>query len=264
MVAMRASIGCAVVLAADAAGASPEVQLPGARDVNADGFAILPDGLDESWIARLRTAIDSVESGTGVRRRRDVYAIRGLLRRAPGIRELLNLPLVRSLVEPILGPGFFAVSGTLFDKTPRANWKVAWHQDLSIAVRARVEMPGFGPWSTKAGVPHVQPPVSVLEGMLAVRFHLDDCGEDNGALRVIPGSHRLGRLSAERIREVVDATAARICTAPVGAIVVMRPLCVHASSSATQAQNRRVIHLELVARDLPPPMEWHDATRAAP
>jgi ectoine hydroxylase-related dioxygenase (phytanoyl-CoA dioxygenase family) len=61
---------------------------------------------------------------------------------------------------------------------------------VTIAVQDKVEAEGFGPWSVKADVIHVQPPASILECMLSVRLHLDDCGEENGALRVIPGSHK--------------------------------------------------------------------------
>lgn len=113
----------------------------------------------------------------------------------------------------------------------------------------------------KAGVPHVQPPVGVLENMLALRFHLDESGQDNGALRVIPGSHRLGRLSPKTIAEITAARRATVCAVPAGGIVAMRPLCLHASSSAKQATNRRVVHLVLAAHDLPRPLEWHEAYR---
>ena len=93
------------------------------------------------------------------------------------------------------------VRAILFDKTPSANWKVVWHQDLTIAVRERGVVSGFGPWSEKEGVVHVQPPIELLERMLAVRVHLDDCGADNGPVRVLPASHRVGRLSGEAIDE---------------------------------------------------------------
>jgi len=44
--------------------------------------------------------------------------------------------------------------------------------------------------------------VELLEQMLAARIHLDDCDETNGALRVLRGTHRLGRLSSERIQQL--------------------------------------------------------------
>ena len=110
------------------------------------------------------------------------------------MRELATSPLILELVEPVLGPDFFPVRGLLFDKIPGANWKVPWHQDVTIAVRKRIEADGFGPWSMKADVLHVQPPAAILEHMLSVRLHLDNCGEENGALRIIPASHLRGRI----------------------------------------------------------------------
>jgi ectoine hydroxylase-related dioxygenase (phytanoyl-CoA dioxygenase family) len=239
----------------------PEPPLPGdySAILREEGVVVLPVGLEASIASRLLTSVERIEGGDGVRRRGDVYAVRNFLSVAPEALEALKVPLVRLLVEPILGPHFFVVGGTVFNKTLRANWKVTWHQDLSIAVRERVDVPGFGPWSIKAGVCHVQPPVCVLEKMLALRFHLDDCGQDNGALRIIPGSHRLGRLSAKRIAEITAAETAKVCAVPAGGIVVMRPLCLHASSSAEQARNRRVVHVELAADELPQPMKWNEA-----
>lgn len=62
-----------------------------------------------------------------------------------------------------MGPACFAVRALLFDKTPEANWKVVWHQDITIAVRVRAEVAGFATWSEKGGVPHVQAPVELLQ-----------------------------------------------------------------------------------------------------
>jgi hypothetical protein len=61
---------------------------------------------------------------------------------------------------------------------------VSLHQDLSIPVAERVESPGCRGWSEKEDELFVQPPVSVLDSVLALRLHLDDCKERNGALRV--------------------------------------------------------------------------------
>ncbi len=184
--------------------------------------------------------------------------MRNLLALVPAVRALADSPGVRGLVEPVLGDGARPVRGLLFDKTPGANWKVAWHQDLSIAVRARIDVPGFGPWSTKAGVPHVQPPVEILRNMLTVRLHLDDCGADNGPLKVLPGSHAAGVLSAPEVeawRARADPVA---CHVSAGGAVLMRPLLLHASSSAAVARHRRVIHLEFAAGPLPGGLEWFE------
>jgi ectoine hydroxylase-related dioxygenase (phytanoyl-CoA dioxygenase family) len=177
------------------------------------------------------------------------------------VRTIARSGVVRSLVEPVLGPNCFAVRGILFDKTPEANWKVVWHQDLTIAVQQKREAPGFGPWSEKAGVTHVQPPMEILERMLAVRLHLDDCGMENGPLRVLPGSHRTGRLSATDIAAWRERTPETICAALRGSALLMQPLLLHASSAAGVAAHRRVLHLEWAAAELPHELCWQNEVR---
>lgn len=139
------------------------------------------------------------------------------------IRTLAAMPVIRRPVEPVLRAKARPVRALLFDKTPNANWKVPRHQDLSIAVKKKADVEGFGPWSRKAGVVHVQPTTRILEPMLAVRIHLDDCDESNGPLRVIPGSHRQGRLSTAQLSEL-GRNPAVVCTVPAGGVLLMRPL----------------------------------------
>ena len=103
------------------------------------------------------------------------------------------------IVRAILGPGAFVVRGLFFDKTLEANWNLPWHQDLTIAVQEREHVPGFGPWTVKAGIPHVHAPSELLERMVTIRLHLDDCDLENGPMRVLPGSHLAGKLDAAAI-----------------------------------------------------------------
>jgi ectoine hydroxylase-related dioxygenase (phytanoyl-CoA dioxygenase family) len=182
-----------------------------------------------------------------------------------GVRNLLDMPRiatvaasasVRALVEPVLGQGAFAVRAILFDKTPVANWRVSWHQDLTIAVKERTEIAGYGPWSEKAGVVHVQPPVGILEHMLAVRLHIDESGETNGPLKVLPGSHRAGKLRDEDIPNWRERVAEQVCLVPRGGALVMRPLLLHASSPAATPDHRRVLHIEYASCALASGLEW--------
>lgn len=225
------------------------------------GFTIVPQAVPEVALLQLESALKAFEqfdsSAQSVRRRASVYAIRNLLQ-VEAVRELCHSLQMRRLVEPVLGSDCFAVRGILFDKTPGANWKVPYHQDLSIAVRERIEVEGFGPWSQKASVTHVQPPVTVLEQMLSIRLHLDDCGEENGPLRVLPGSHRSGRLDAVSIQNLKNQAAPVKCLAQRGGVLLMRPLLLHASSSSQSLHPRRVVHLEWAASDLPGGPEWFE------
>jgi len=224
-----------------------------ADSVLRDGFAVVPGVLGAAAVDLLIAAVDRAGPLDAVLRREgDVYGMRDLLRAIPEVRRLAGSPALLDLVEPVLGPGAFAVRGLLFDKSPGANWGVAWHQDLTISVLGRVASPGFGPWTTKAGIPHVRPPIGVLEAMLTLRVHLDDCGDDQGPLRVLPGSHRGGRARLE-------AGAAVDCLVGRGGVVMIRPLLLHASSAASEPRHRRVIHLEYAAGPLPGGVEWFEA-----
>jgi ectoine hydroxylase-related dioxygenase (phytanoyl-CoA dioxygenase family) len=222
-----------------------------------DGFAVLPGAFDASRVdVLLRAVAPLAATAAGVR-----GGVRHLLRDVPAVRALATSAPVRYVAEAALGPEAFAVRGILFDKTPGANWKVVWHQDLTIAVRARRDVAGFGPWSEKDGVPHVQPPAELLARLVAVRVHLDDCTETNGPVRVLPGSHRSGRLSAAeadgRRAEIPEV----VCTVLRGGILAFHSLILHASSPALEPAHRRVIHIEFAGAEwaeLPGGLAWHE------
>ncbi|MDP9351741.1 MAG: phytanoyl-CoA dioxygenase family protein [Chloroflexota bacterium] len=225
--------------------------------IEQDGFAVVEAVVSKATVDALLPALVDVDHEGAIERRGSVHAVRNLLEAVPQVQALARSEMIRSIVEPVLGSECFVVRGILFDKTPAANWKVAWHQDLTIAVREQKQVPGFGPWSEKAGICHVQPPAEVLERMLTVRVHLDDCGLENGPVQVIPGSHRHGRLSATEITRWREHHESVPCTSARGGVLLMRPLILHASSPATVPGHRRVVHLEFAAAELPHGLEWH-------
>jgi hypothetical protein len=227
------------------------------QDLIEQGFAVVEKALALETVGLLISALGDSRFPEG--QGKAVYARRNLLRDVPEIRSLADSAPVRNLVEPILGEKAFPVRALLFDKLPEANWKVPWHQDLSIAVKERRDVPGFGPWSEKAGVTHVQASPSVLERMLSVRLHLDPCGEENGPLRVLPGSHRHGKRSAGEIEVQRKAIREVSCPVEIGGALLLRPLLLHASSPSQSPAHRRVIHIEFAAEPLPGGLQWFEA-----
>jgi Phytanoyl-CoA dioxygenase (PhyH) len=228
-----------------------------------DGFAIIDGVLTPDEVAELIevTRICSSTPRDGVLERGgEVYGVRDLIWRIPEIRRLARSPKLLEIVEPILGPGAFAVRGLFFDKTLSTNWNLPWHQDLTIAVRARRDVAGFGPWTRKAGIAHVHAPAEFLERMVTLRLHLDDCGPHSGPMRVLPGSNTKGKLDAGAVASW-SARAGELavdCVVPAGGAVIMRPLLLHASASGTREGHRRVIHLEYAAEALPDGLEWYE------
>src|SRR5690348_9992959 len=159
-------------------------------------------------------------------------AIDRLTVRGAGTRKLLERPWCRALVQRVrrrlsragvMPASSVAIQCTLFDKTPTRNWLVALHQDLSVPVRHRVDHPSLIAWSTKEGASFVQPPIAVLEQLLAVRVHVDACGIENGPLRVVPTSHNGGRLSPSDAIELRAKLGDEPCLARSGDAILMRP-----------------------------------------
>lgn len=225
-------------------GSAPSVGEKIARD----GFALVENFASSEAVETLLSSLERepLEDRAGARQ---------LHLRIPAFSEFLNSQEVKGRIDALIPRGF-VVRSIFFDKTPETNWRVPWHQDLSICVEERHELPGFSAWSIKEGVQHVHPPVEILAGMVTLRLHLDDCGDDNGPLRVIAGSHTHGRISPDEILNWKRKGPIVGCTVSKGGAVVMKPLLLHSSSPATNPNHRRVLHIEFASEPLPKPLEW--------
>jgi len=224
------------------------VHFDGKRQFNRDGFVIIEHLFSTDDLQKFRAALAELPQ--------DRANVRNVLAVCPRLGDLLRSDGVFALAEEILGTEPVLTRAILFDKRPGANWAVGWHQDVTIAVACKLDVPGFSAWSVKEGVAHVQPPTHILERLLTIRFHLDDCLDDNGPLQVLPGSHGHGRLSDEEIIKWSQRESVT-CTMAGGSALVMRPLLLHRSSAAQIPSHRRVLHLEFAGEKLPGGLEWN-------
>ena len=212
------------------------------KSLKKQGFEILPDLFSRQSMLSLADSID----------RSTVHRSRAGVRNAQqlgSVPTLANDPILLGLAREVLGQQAVAFRATLFDKSPRSNWLVVWHQDTALPLRQRREAHGWGSWSVKEGVICAHAPASALEGILAIRVHLDDSNADNGPLRVLPQTHTMGVLTDDEIHNMAIKIAAIDCHVPSGGLLLMRPLLIHASSKArSENVRRRVLHLEYAAR----------------
>lgn len=222
------------------------------RMLQRDGFVLLPSVLSENEVCALVSTVNAEPfSSAGVMRSVQRYAIRRVMQQVPGINQRIWNARLTAIVNEILGPDAFVTKSIWFEKPPGGNWFVGWHQDISISVSHRAEVPGYSRWTAKHGMIAVVPPVAVLERTLTVRIHLDDADGSNGAVRVLPGSHRNGIVSTQ-----VDDEKAVTCAVPRGGIMLMRPLLFHASSRSLTNRPRRVLHIELNDLELDGGLSW--------
>lgn len=223
--------------------------------LDADGFELLGRAMSSEPLVELQSVLEAAPQ-TAFRQRRNgaTYAIRNGHLELPDLRPLLERGFLISLANEILKSPTTLVSATLFVKQPGANWFVPPHQDLFVPISGTTDDPRWTNWSTKAGVRYVEPPAEVQRELLAVRLHLDACPGVNGALEVVPGSHRK-RLSEDAVAEF-NEEAFEVCPAGPGEVLLMRPLLVHRSHAAKLPERRRVLHVVYSAAVLPKGLEW--------
>ena len=212
-----------------------------------DGYVITAPLFDQTRIVDLDNAVSCLDVGMA------------------GTRNLLTLPWCASLADeirqhpaiaPYIDRSHVAVQCTYFEKSSERNWLVPLHQDPAIPVAERIEHPELSGWSMKEGTLFVHPPASVLEEVVAVRLHIDDCGLDDGPLRVVPGSHTSGRRSNDDAVALRDRDGEVTCAVACGGALVMRPLLLHASSKAKGNSRRRVLHFLYGPPVLPYGLLW--------
>jgi hypothetical protein len=147
----------------------------------------------------------------------------------PLVAMLLGQPAVRDLVVQAVGAGAIAVEAVASDHRSHAH--------------------SFAPWRQAACSS------DAAQGVI-LRWHLDLIGPADGGLRVLPGSHRKGRLTAEEIALLAKETPAVELAVSAGTVLALRPLLVHGSRRRTTRGHRRILHVELAASDPPLARAW--------
>ncbi|HTS37838.1 MAG TPA: phytanoyl-CoA dioxygenase family protein [Candidatus Solibacter sp.] len=208
--------------------------------IEQEGFEILPAIFSPESIDHFLREIEKLSP------RRSRAGIRHALAFEP-VASLARHPSLMRIASGVLGPSAFPFRATVFDKSPQSNWLVVWHQDTALPIRARSDVEGWGPWSVKEGIAYAHAPGATLEHVLALRVSLDDSTLENGPLKVLPGTHKLGVLTDDAIHELSLRHEAVDCVVSKGAVLAMRPLIVHASSKSRSQISRRVLHIEYAA-----------------
>jgi ectoine hydroxylase-related dioxygenase (phytanoyl-CoA dioxygenase family) len=207
---------------------------------NEYGFAIIPSVLADPDISKLEQTFASADV------RRSKAGVRHALKHSP-VAEMAHDERLLEIARRVLGTGAVPFRATLFDKSPNSNWLVVWHQDTALPLCERHETPGWGPWSVKDGVIYAHAPTAALAQVLALRIHLDNSTADNGPLRVLPATHKMGVLSDDAIHKLAEEVTNVDCLVPRGGVLAMRPMIVHASSKSRSEMSRRVLHVEYAA-----------------
>lgn len=97
--------------------------------------------------------------------------------REPRLLSYLLADEVLDLVEPLVGPDIGLWSSHFISKAPRVGKATPWHEDSAY-------------WQGR---------VSTMEGIVTVWLAIDSADRGNGAMGVIPGTHRNGNYAYQPV-----------------------------------------------------------------
>ncbi len=138
----------------------------------------------------------------------------------PAFEEIRTSAKFPALLEPLIGSSLKQYINQINFKMPGGQIAFPWHQDTRPT-------PAF----TDQGQNYVQTIIAVDEATI-----------DNGCLHLVPGSHKLGDLKANRsgqAAEHVDVSTAVACEAAPGDVILFTSFTVHGSVPNSTAHPRR-------------------------
>ena len=214
------------------------------------GYSILNDFYTRKEIHKIGKEIHDYFN----KKNEPTFGKRILLKDIPALKALIFNDNLEQLLTTI-DPNAFLVKTIYFDKPDDSDSCAGWHQDISINVKKKIETDGFTSWTKQKEVNSVCPPTELLHNIFIIRIHLDTTSAQNGALKVIPGSHTK-QFTNDEINTITLNAQPLIMEVKEGGIQLMKPLLLHSSSKTQNQKRRRVIHLEFSSSNLPNRLEW--------
>ncbi|MCJ8159172.1 phytanoyl-CoA dioxygenase family protein [Sphingomonas sp. LaA6.9] len=208
------------------------------RQFAEQGYAVFPGALAgaaldllrtecDAFVAREDARMDALGVDTlGISHRGKRYFANECQRVAPQLRTVLFSPAMADICRATLGDDAYFFFDQYVVKGPEGGMPFSWHQDSGYVVGN--------------GGPADHAPY------LTCWCPLDDATEENGTVRLIPGSHKHGILPHERQPGTNDLAGApaetegQIVEARAGDVVVFSSLTLHATGANRTDRPRRV------------------------
>jgi hypothetical protein len=201
-------------------------------EFDAQGVLRLSAVLGPSELARLWSSVQPESAEGAVTSRAGAYGARALLVARPELRRALAALELDHVAARVLGEPVLPIDALFFDKNAAVNWAVPAHQDVAVPVPAGTTDSSVRNLRVRHGTTYGEPPLEVLQELVALSVHFDAADENSGGLAVILGSHSRGRWLDADLR-CIPTGAFRHYDCHAGDILLMKPLIVHRSPRHT-------------------------------
>lgn len=215
-----------------ALGATRDVLPPEAYDqLDREGFLVLPDVVDPDWLAQLQNRLKELQVSEGpsagheVARQPGVNMLANLLNKGVMFERMIKVPQVLAAAHHVLGD--VRVNSLNFRSAPPGHGAQELHSDCGFNLREDGSY-------------------RICNSMWVV----DDFTTENGATRVVPGTHSSGRLPEDVVDDVMAPHPdEQLVTAKAGAVIVFNAHLWHSGTVNRTQVPRGGMTLSFTRRD---------------
>jgi ectoine hydroxylase-related dioxygenase (phytanoyl-CoA dioxygenase family) len=198
------------------------------------GYTLLPGYMGQALLDRMRArveelfALEGAAAGSEFRTEENARRLANLVDKGEVFREAIVRTEILELVASVLGASFKLGSLNVRSTNPESGSVQPLHVDMGL-------LPDSRGYATCNCV-----------------WMLDDFTLENGALRVIPGSHRWGKKPQDALSNPCSPRPEEVLvTGAAGTVVVMNAHAWHGGTANRTNRERRALHSFYVRQDVP-------------
>jgi ectoine hydroxylase-related dioxygenase (phytanoyl-CoA dioxygenase family) len=202
--------------------------------LRSDGFVVLEDFMGPKLLAQLRRRVEEVfakegdRAGSEFKQEPGCRRLANLVDKGEVFRHAICLPALLEYIRSVLGAEIKLSSLNVRSVNPFADESQPLHADMA----ALADEHGYWVCNTV--------------------WMLDDFTRENGPIRVVPGSHRWGKLPQDALADPKASHAEEaFITGKAGTVVVMNAHAWHGGTANRTARPRTAMHAFYCRRDKP-------------
>jgi ectoine hydroxylase-related dioxygenase (phytanoyl-CoA dioxygenase family) len=204
------------------------------RKLDNDGYLVIERLMDQPLLDQLRRRVDELfekegaQAGAEFKQEPHSRRLANLVDKGEVFERVIDTPRILDCMEHVLGPRFKLSSLNVRSADPDNNWSQPLHADSGAVADGR------GYWVCNSV------------------WMLDDFTEQNGAIRMVPGSHRWGVAPDQALTDLYAPHPQEILlTGAAGTVVVMNAHMWHGGTANRTGAHRRAMHVYYTRWDKP-------------
>ena len=204
------------------------------RQLDEKGYLVLANLMSREMLASLRARVEELfvaegpAAGSEFKQEPNARRLANLVNKGQIFERAITTPQVLECMEHVLGPEFKLSSLNVRAADPLSDCSQPLHADSGAVKDDR------GYWVCNSV------------------WMLDDFTTENGAIRMVPGSHRFGRLPQDALVDpVAPHPDEKLLTGTAGTVVVMNAHMWHGATANRSNGQRRAMHAFYTRWDKP-------------